>query len=76
MGADNGSCIPIQVVVFVSLKASSWTQIDSKSKNAEFFEEFLFTRVPDTERVQLVKESFSDLIYVPRIKIFTFTACS
>ena len=41
------------------------------------FEEFLFTPVLDTERVQLVKESFSDLIYVPRIDIFhSFTAYS
>ena len=31
----------------------------------------MFFRLLDTERVQLVKESFSDLIYVPRIDIFT-----
>ena len=40
------------------------------------FEQFLFTRVTNTKRVQLVKKSFSDLIYVPRIDIFyRFTAC-
>ena len=34
-------------------------------------------RVFNSERVQLVKEGFSDLIYVLRIDIFhSFTACS
>ena len=35
------------------------------------FEECLFTRVLYTERVQMIKESFWDLIYVPRIDIFS-----
>ena len=43
----------------------------------QILEEFLFTRVLDAERVQLVKESFSKVIYVPCIDIFhSFTACS
>ena len=58
----------------MSLKISSWKQIDSKSNIAKFL--FLFTRVLDAERVQFVKESFSDLIHVPRIDIFhSFSAC-
>ena len=73
MDTEIGTCLPIHVVVFVSLKDSSWTQIDSKSN----FAKFLFTRVLDTEGVQYVKECFSDLIYVPRIDIFhSFAACS
>ena len=31
-----GTCFPNQVVVFVSLKVSSWIQIDSKSNIAKF----------------------------------------
>ena len=38
---------------------------------------FLFIRLLTTRRVQLVRESFSDLINVPRIGIFySFTLCS
>ena len=71
-----GTCFLIHVVAFVSLEVSSWTQIDSNSNISKFLE-FLFSRVLDAEGVQLVKESFSDLIYVPRIEIFhSLTACS
>ena len=41
-----------------------------------FFEKFLLICVLDTERVQIVKESFTDLIYVPRIDIFYSFAAS
>ena len=37
---DTGTCFPIQVVVIVSLKVSSWTQIDSKSNIAKFLKSF------------------------------------
>ena len=37
---DIGTCFLIQVVVFVSLKSSSWTQIDSRSNIAFFFNSF------------------------------------
>ena len=41
------------------------------------FEEVLLTRVLNTKKVLLVKESFSDLLYVLRIDIsHSFTACS
>ena len=33
---DIGTCFLIQVVVFVSLKVSSWTQIDPQSNIAKF----------------------------------------
>ena len=52
---------------------TDWVEVE----NCNFFEEFLFTRVPDWKGVQLVKESFLDLIYVPWIEIFnSFTACN
>ena len=35
-----GTCFPIPVIVFVSLKAFSWTQIDSKSNTANFLKSF------------------------------------
>ena len=35
-----GTCSPTQVVVFVSLKVSSWTQSDSKSNVAKFLNSF------------------------------------
>ena len=74
METDMGTCFPIHVV-FVPLKDSSWTQIDSKSNIAKFFEKLSLTCVLDTERVQLVKDSFSDWLYVPRIDVFySFTA--
>ena len=37
---DIGTCFPIQLVVFVSLKVSSWTQMDSKSNVAKFLKSF------------------------------------
>ncbi len=37
---DIGTCFPIQVVVFVSLKDSSWTQIDLKLNLAKFSDSF------------------------------------
>ena len=40
MDTDNVTCFPIQFVVFVSLKVSSWTEIDSKSKIAKFLKSF------------------------------------
>ena len=77
MDTEIGTCLSIHVVVFVPLKDSSWTRIDSKSNIAKFFQKFLLICVLDTEGVQLVKESFSDLIYVPRIDNFhSFAACS
>ena len=48
-----------------------------ENENCQVFKKFLLTCVLDTEGVQLVKESFSDLIYVPRIDIFhSLAACS
>ena len=35
-----GSCLPIQVVVFVSFNCSEDTHIDSKSKTAKFLNNF------------------------------------
>ena len=76
MDTEIGTCLPIHVLVFVSLKESFWTQIDSKSNIATFLSFFLTCEL-DTEGVQLVKESFSDLIYVPRIDLsHSFSACS
>ena len=40
MDTEIGTCFPIQVVVFVSLKVSSWTPIDSKSSIAKFLKSF------------------------------------
>ena len=44
---DIGTCFPIHVVVFVSLKVFSWTQIVSKSNIANF--ENFFIRLLNTE---------------------------
>ena len=38
--ADNGTCSPIHVVVFVPLMFFSWTEIDSKSELAQFLNDF------------------------------------
>ena len=40
MDTDIGTCFPIQVVVFVSRKVSSGTQIGSKSNIAKFLKSF------------------------------------
>ena len=40
MDTEIWTCFPIQVVLFVSLRVSSWTQIESKSKIAKFLKSF------------------------------------
>ena len=40
MDTNIGTCLPIQIVVFVSLKVSFGTQIDSKSKIAKLLKSF------------------------------------
>ena len=40
MDTDIETCFPIEVVVFVSLNVSSWTQISSKSNFAKFLNTF------------------------------------
>ena len=73
LDTDIRTCFPVQVVVFGSLKVSSWTQVDSKSN----FAKVLKSLCALIYLIELVKESFSDLIYNPRIDIFhSLTACS
>ena len=75
MDTEIGTCLPIHNVVFVSFKDSSWLQIDSKSDIAKFVKKFSFTCVLDAEGNQLVKESLSNLIYVPLTdNVYSFTA--
>ena len=50
---ETGMCAPIHVVVLVSLKLSSSTQVDSKSKSAMLFEEFLVDHIKDTNESSL-----------------------
>ena len=40
MDTEIGTCLPLHVVVFVSLKDHSWTEIDSKSNFARFLKGF------------------------------------
>ena len=48
----------------------------SKGKYCPFFEKLSLTGILNTKRVQLVKQSFSDLIYVPWMDILNpFSAC-
>ena len=74
MDTEIGTCLPIHAVFFVSLKGSLDTD-RFKIEYCSLFEKFLSTCVIDTERVQLVKESVSKLIYAPRIDVsYSFTA--
>ena len=59
-----GACFPIQVVVSVCLYASSLTQIDRKSKNAEFLNSFLLISIWDVESIQLFKKRFSQFVNI------------
>ena len=66
-----GTSLPSHVVVFVFLKDSSWTQINSKSKNSFCCLVYLIPKESS------LSKSFSDLKYVPRIDVFhSFTARS
>ena len=76
MDTDNGTCFPIQVVVFMFLNFSSWIKIDSKSINAQTWKRFVHS-CTSYKKNPSCQKSFSGSIYVPRIDIFyLFAACS
>ena len=76
MDLDIGTCFPIHVVVFVSLKVSFGLNFDSKSNFSIFLKNFP-SLVYLTVKESSLSKSFLDLMYLPGIKIFhSFTAGS
>ena len=76
LDTDIGTCSFIEVVVFVSRKVFFGHKLIRSRILLSFWRVFLHS-CSWYRKVQIVKDSFSDLIYVPQIDFFQpFTACS
>ena len=60
---ENGICFPIHVVVSVSLKISSSTEV-TKFKNSHVVKEFFVACIRDAKRGDFIKRCFTDVIQV------------
>ena len=64
-------CFPIHDDVFVSVKLSSLTHIESRSKIAVMFKKLLVVSVSKTERVKIYEKYFTKLMHLAWLHSFT-----
>ena len=61
MDTDINTCFPVQIIVFVSLKVSSWTQLDLKSNSAKFLKRYILPKYLKPKESSLSKSIFRTL---------------